>query len=78
MSSMFELNRLPVGQSAYVTALALEGPIRRRMMDLGLVQGTQVEAVMSSPSGDPVAYGIRGAVIALRSEDARQILVQQS
>lgn len=78
MQSIIQLNRLPMGQSACVTSLALEGPIRRRMMDLGLVQGTQVEAIMSSPAGDPVAYGIRGAVIALRAEDASRILVQQS
>jgi hypothetical protein len=48
------------------------------MLDLGLIQGTNVEALQRSPSGDPVAYYIRGAVIALRDEDANKILVQYS
>ncbi len=47
------------------------------MLDLGLVNGTPVEALQKSPSGDPTAYFIRGAVIALRSEDAGKILVER-
>jgi len=46
------------------------------MLDLGLVIDTVVEALRKSPSGDPTAYEIRGAVIALRSEEASQILVE--
>jgi len=50
--------------------------MRRRMLDLGLICGTNVEALQKSPSGDPIAYAIRGAVIALRSEEASKILVE--
>lgn len=46
------------------------------MLDLGLVNGTNVESLHKSPSGDPVAYYIRGSVIALRNEDAGKIFVQ--
>jgi len=46
------------------------------MLDLGLICGTRVEALQKSPSGDTVAYKIRGAVIALRSEEASQIIVE--
>jgi ferrous iron transport protein A len=46
------------------------------MLDLGLILDTMVEALLKSPGGDPVAYSIRGAVIALRSEEAAHILVQ--
>lgn len=46
------------------------------MLDLGLISGTVVEAMHKSPSGDPTAYNIRGAVIALRSEEAGKILVE--
>jgi ferrous iron transport protein A len=46
------------------------------MLDLGLICGTRVEALQKSPSGDPTAYEIRGAVIALRSEEAAQILIE--
>ena len=71
----FPLNDLPIGAKARVESLLSSGAERRRMLDLGLVQGTTVEALQKSPSGDPIAYFIRGAVIALRDEDARKITV---
>ncbi len=49
----------------------------RRMFDLGLIQGTVVESLRRSPSGDPTAYQVRGAVIALRSEEASNIFVEK-
>ena len=52
------------------------GSMRRRLLDIGLIEGTDVECLQRSPAGDPVAYLIRGAVIALRAEDASQILVE--
>jgi ferrous iron transport protein A len=70
------LNFLPVGKKAKVKSLTSNGPIRRRMLDLGLVADTEVEALQKSPAGDPVAYFIRGAVIALRSEEASKIIVE--
>lgn len=70
------LHILPIGQKARVKKLTSDGATRRRMLDLGLIMDTVVEAVLKSPSGDPVAYTIRGAVIALRSEEASRILVQ--
>lgn len=70
------LNHLPIGQKATVKELTSDGKTRRRMLDLGLIIDTVVEALLKSPAGDPVAYGIRGAVIALRSEEASKIIVQ--
>ncbi len=70
------LNMLPLGSKARVKRLDCCGKARRRMLDLGLIIDTAVEALLKSPSGDPVAYAIRGAVIALRSEDAGKIIVQ--
>ena len=69
------LNSLPLGRKARVKKLTSEGMSRRRMLDLGLILDTVVEPLLKSPGGDPVAYGIRGAVIALRSEEACRILV---
>lgn len=63
------------GESAQVASLMNTGSIKRRLQDLGLVEGTRVQCVQKSPYGDPVAYWIRGAVIALRTEDAQLILV---
>lgn len=70
------LNLLPIGRKATVKTLTSDGIIRRRMLDLGLIADTEVEALQKSPSGDPTAYHIRGAVIALRSEEAQKIMVQ--
>jgi ferrous iron transport protein A len=67
---------LRVGQEAEVVALELTGADRRRMLDLGILQGTRLIAEMRSPLGDPVAYRVRGALIALRQAQARQIIVQ--
>jgi DtxR family Mn-dependent transcriptional regulator len=78
--SGFRLSTLPVGQSARVIALlpACRGAERRRLQDLGLLPGTQVRAEFASPAGDPVAYRIRGALIALRHEQAELIQVERA
>lgn len=59
------LSSLSVGEKAVVKKLTSKGLIRRRLMDLGLINNTVVEVLHKSPLGDPVAYLIRGAVIAL-------------
>ncbi|MCR1898956.1 ferrous iron transport protein A [Irregularibacter muris] len=74
--NLIPLHQLPVGSFGKVKKLVSEGVARRRMLDLGLIYNTTVESIRKSPAGDPVAYGIRGAVIALRSEEASQILVE--
>lgn len=72
---MKNLTTLQEGQSGQVVSLLNKGSIKRRLQDLGLVEGTHVRCIQKSPFGDPVAYGIRGAVIALRMEDAERILI---
>lgn len=74
--NLIPLNQLPVGSFAKVKKLTLEGNPRRRMLDLGLIHDTTVESLRKSPAGDPIAYEIRGAVIALRSEEASKIFVE--
>ncbi len=73
------LSNLAIGETAEVVMLtpACRGAERRRFMDLGILPGTQITAEMRSPSGDPVAYRIRGAVIALREEQAKYIRVRK-
>jgi DtxR family Mn-dependent transcriptional regulator len=71
------LSGLKPGQPGRVVGLspASHGAERRRLLDLGLVPGTMVEAEFRSPAGDPTAYRVRGALIALRREQADQIQV---
>jgi DtxR family Mn-dependent transcriptional regulator len=74
-----KLSQLASGESAVVAGIAAgcRGPERRRLLDLGLVAGTDVRAEMVSPSGDPKAYRIRGALIALRREQADYVQVRK-
>lgn len=75
MNTISSLDGLERGQTAKVQSLLATGSMRRRLQDIGLIEGTQVECLQKSPAGDPVAYLIRGAVIALRSEDSETVLV---
>lgn len=67
-----KLSSLNLGEEGYVVGIsrASYGPERRRLMDLGIIPGTVIKAEFRSPSGDPTAYCIRGATIALRQEQA--------
>lgn len=64
------------GEHATVTALKTSGNMRRRFLDIGLIKGTDVECVGKSPGGDPSAYLIRGAVIAIRKKDCRDVFIK--
>ena len=71
------LQDIQPGQTGIVSKLTCSGSMRRRLLDMGLVENTPVECVGASPHNDPKAYLIRGAVIALRSEDSRTILLKE-
>ena len=78
MNEHFCLNDIAPGQHAVVRRLQSTGSMRRRLLDIGLVENTDVECLGRSPGGDPSAFLIRGAVIAIRSEDCADILVRTS
>jgi DtxR family Mn-dependent transcriptional regulator len=73
--SLRRLSSLAQGETALVTDISpgCRGVERHRLLDLGLVPGTIVKAEFASPSGDPVAYKVRGALIALRAQQAEMI-----
>ncbi len=71
------LDNVPPGYAATVLELTAKGPMRRRLLDIGLVGGTRVICLGISPLGDPRAYAIRGAVIALRKEDCQTVLINE-
>lgn len=72
---MKSLNNIKPGEYAAVKKIQCTGSMRRRLLDIGLIENTLVECVGQSPSGDPKAFLIRGAVIAIRSEDCADILI---
>ena len=71
------LHHLKPNESGTVVGLSprCRGVERRRLLDLGIVPGTVVRAEMISPSGDPIAYRVRGALIALRREQSELVRI---
>ncbi len=74
----FPLSDLKVGNKGRILTISprIRGADRRRLMDLGMLPGTMIEAELRSPVGDPVAYRVRDSLIALRKEQARCIQVE--
>ncbi|MCB7318375.1 FeoA family protein [Lacrimispora sp. 210928-DFI.3.58] len=75
MKNIYCLSDIRPGESVRVKELVATGSMRRRFLDIGLVKDTRVECLAKSPAGDPGAYLIRGAVIAIRDQDCQGILV---
>ncbi len=73
-----KLSSLSVGQRGKIIGIAksLRGQQRRRLMDLGIVPGTEIEVELESMSGDPLAYKIRGTTIALRKNQTEKIYIE--
>lgn len=67
------LAELLVGNSCRISSVELHGLLKRRILDLGILPGTQVHCIRKSPAGDPIAFRVRGTTIALRSQDAQWI-----
>lgn len=76
MSRALKLSDILPGQRAVIMGMELTGGIRRRLLDIGLIDNTEVECLGRSPFGDPSAYLIRGAVIAIREDEGRRIRVR--
>ena len=70
------LSELQLGESGQVVRVEGMEEQRRRLMDLGVIPGTIIAAEMASPMGDPTAYRIRGALIALRKDQAGLIVIE--
>ena len=76
MKNMESLKKLNRGQKAVIARLESADDIRRRLQDMGMIEGTSVECVGKSPLGDTAAYLVRGAVIALRSQESDRIFIR--
>ena len=67
------LNQLPLNKSGKINKIECDEGIKRRLLDMGLVKGTEITPILISPSGDPRAFLVRGTIIAIRKEDAKNI-----
>ena len=72
------LKNAAVGERLFIKNLACAPSIRARLQDIGLLEGTMVECVGIAPLGDPAAFLIRGAVIALRGKDTKDIIAEEA
>jgi DtxR family Mn-dependent transcriptional regulator len=70
------LHELKAGQKGVVVRVGGKGPARRRMMDMGLVPGSDVEVVRVAPLGDPIEFTVKGYSLSLRKSEAKAITVE--
>lgn len=70
-----KLNELKIGEEAIIEKMAAKDNIRKRLLDIGLVKGAKIKPILISPGKDMIAYHIKGAVIAIRKDDTKDIEV---
>lgn len=73
---MRTLNDLKVGESAIIDRIKGQGPLKRRLMDMGLGRQVEVTVKNIAPLGDPVEVTIRGYQLSLRRSEAEEIYLQ--
>ena len=73
---MKTLRDIACGQSARVRRLSGEGPVRRRIMDMGITRGVEIYVRKVAPLGDPIEVTVRGYELSLRKADAEMIEVE--
>ena len=72
---MKTLREVRIGETAIVVKLHGEGPVKRRIMDMGITKGTEVYVRKVAPLGDPMELNVRGYELSVRRADAEMIEV---
>lgn len=70
------LRDLKPGEEGVVASLGTKGPIKRRIMDMGVTPGVTIKVIKVAPLGDPIEVNIRGYELSLRKEEANQIILE--
>ena len=65
-----------IGERVKVVKLHGEGPVRRRIMDMGITKGVEIRIRRMAPLGDPIEVTVRGYELSLRKDDAEMIEVE--
>ena len=73
---MKTLKEIPCGATAKVIRLTGEGPVKRRILDMGITKGVEIFVRKVAPLGDPVEVMVRGYELSVRKADAEMILVE--
>ncbi|MBR4354308.1 MAG: ferrous iron transport protein A [Kiritimatiellae bacterium] len=70
------LDKLAIGAKAVVAKLNGEGPVKRRIMDMGITKGTEVTVRKVAPAGDPIEITVRGYELSVRKHEAALVEVK--
>ncbi|MBS7379489.1 MAG: ferrous iron transport protein A [Candidatus Ornithospirochaeta sp.] len=73
---MKTLKEAKIGETVTVVKLTGEGPVKRRIMDMGLTKGTLVHVKKSAPLGDPIELTVRGYELSIRKAEAENVIVE--
>ena len=75
MKNKKTLNDLLPGESGIVKRINVAGHIKQRLMDMGIIEGVEVEMVRSAPLGDPIQIKVLDTLLALRRNEARMLII---
>ncbi|MBU1002253.1 MAG: ferrous iron transport protein A [Proteobacteria bacterium] len=76
MTTTLNLRKLAVGQKAIIKSITAQGELGRRIRDMGLVPGTEIQITGRAPLKDPVALRMKGFTLSLRNNEADNITVE--
>lgn len=71
------LKGLKPGESGVVTSIGTKGPMKKRLMDMGVTPGAQIKVIKVAPLGDPIEVNLRGYELSLRKDEAAQIIIDK-
>lgn len=72
-----ELSKLKPGEKAIIKEINLQGKIKYRLLELGIVENTKLKLIKYAPLGDPIQISIRGYNLAMRKETAKKIKIEK-
>lgn len=75
MDEKIQLNDLALNKSAVISSVECKEHLKNRIFDLGIIEGEEIIPIFKSPFGDPTAYLVKKAVIAIRNNDSKHIVV---
>lgn len=70
------LDKVKINNEVMIKRVDCTNSVKRRILDLGIIEGTKIKPVLKSPLGDPTAYEVRGILLSLREEDSRNIEIE--
>ena len=77
MKENITLDTINLNEKYYICDILLDKDIKKRFYDFGIIENATIEALYRSPFNDPTAYLIKGTIVAIRNDDARNIIVRR-